>query len=169
MCTHAQKSIRIIQPYVQPIDELESALGDALDRGVQVEIVSARNRDQPAYKSLLNSDLFYKLSKKGAVIYEEPFKFLHMKAIEVDDGEQITIGSFNQDAWSFYCNNEANLFLRRHKSQETHRQFMRVFEGLKREGRLVDFRESYTTGGYIEVTFWKLCLGFSHWIANNRK
>jgi phosphatidylserine/phosphatidylglycerophosphate/cardiolipin synthase-like enzyme len=98
---------------VQPIDELETALVDALDRGVKVEIVSARNRDQPAYKSLLNSDLFNKLSKRGAVIYEEPFKFLHMKAISVDDGEQMTLGSFNQDAWSFYCNNEANLFLKR--------------------------------------------------------
>ena len=60
-----------------------------------MEIVSARLRDQAAYKCLLNSDLFYKLKQKGAVIYEEPFKYLHMKAIEVDDGEVMTLGSFN--------------------------------------------------------------------------
>jgi phosphatidylserine/phosphatidylglycerophosphate/cardiolipin synthase-like enzyme len=72
---------------VQPIDELEDALGDALDRGVKVEIISARNRDQPVYKSLLNSDLFAKLHSKGAIVHEEPFKFLHMKMIEVDDGK----------------------------------------------------------------------------------
>lgn len=124
---------------MQPIDELETALVGALDRGVKIEIVSARNRDQPAYKCLLNSDLFNKLSKRGAVIYEEPFKFLHMKAIVVDDGEQMTLGSFNQDAWSFYCNNEANLFLKRQQATETHKQFMRIFNGLKRESRLVDF------------------------------
>jgi phosphatidylserine/phosphatidylglycerophosphate/cardiolipin synthase-like enzyme len=89
-----------------------------LDRGVQVEIVSARLRDQPAYKCLLNSDLFAKLRAKGAVIYEEPFKYLHMKAIEVDDGKIMTMGSFNQDHWSFYCNNEANLYYRRRVESE---------------------------------------------------
>jgi len=45
MCKEAQTSIRIIQPYVQPIDELEDVLVNALNRGVQVEIVSARLRD----------------------------------------------------------------------------------------------------------------------------
>ena len=35
-----------------------------------------------------------------------------MKAVEVDDGEIMTIGSFNQDHYSFYVNNEANLYLR---------------------------------------------------------
>ncbi len=90
-------------------------LANALDRGVTVEIVSARLRDQPAYKCLLNSDLFAKLKLKGAVIHEEPFKYLHMKAIEVDDGRILTMGSFNQDHWSFYCNNEANLYFKRER------------------------------------------------------
>ena len=46
---------------------------------------------------------------------------------------------------------------------------MRTFNNLKRESRLVDFMEGYTVGGYFEVTFWKIVLGFSHWIANNRR
>jgi len=45
------------------------------------------------------------------MVKEEPFKYLHMKAIEVDDGKIMTLGSFNQDHWSFYCNNEANILL----------------------------------------------------------
>lgn len=45
MCKEAETSIKIIQPYVQPIEELEEVLGKALDRGVTVEIVSARLRD----------------------------------------------------------------------------------------------------------------------------
>jgi phosphatidylserine/phosphatidylglycerophosphate/cardiolipin synthase-like enzyme len=28
-------------------------------------------------------------------VYEEPYKFLHMKAIVVDDGRYITLGSLN--------------------------------------------------------------------------
>ena len=46
---------------------------------------------------------------------------------------------------------------------------MTIFNNLKRESRRGDFDETYSAGGYIEITFWKLVLGFSHWIANNRK
>ena len=34
-----------------------------------------------------------------------------MKAVMVDDGKFMTLGSLNQDIWSFYCNNEANILL----------------------------------------------------------
>ena len=64
-------------------------------RGVSLEIVTARNRDQPCYKTLLNSYLFQRLEAKGAKVTEEPFKYLHMKAIEVDEGRRMTLGSFN--------------------------------------------------------------------------
>ena len=114
----AKQNIRIIQPYVQPILELETALEKALARGVKVEIISARLRDQVAYKPLLNSDLFFNLKQRGAVVYEEPFSFLHMKAISVDNSRALTMGSFNQDIWSFYCNNEANLLFQDVKDPE---------------------------------------------------
>jgi phosphatidylserine/phosphatidylglycerophosphate/cardiolipin synthase-like enzyme len=71
---------------VQNIDELEDALVNAIDRGVKVEIISARNRDQPVYKGFLNSELFRRLKTKGCLVCEEPFKYLHMKAIDVDNG-----------------------------------------------------------------------------------
>jgi len=46
MIRSAQKNIRIIQPYVQNIDELEDLLIEAIEkRGVKVEIITARNRD----------------------------------------------------------------------------------------------------------------------------
>jgi phosphatidylserine/phosphatidylglycerophosphate/cardiolipin synthase-like enzyme len=51
------------------------------------------------------------LESKGAKVYEEPFKFLHMKAIDVDDGKFLTVGSLNADHCSFYCNNEANVLI----------------------------------------------------------
>ena len=45
MIKQAQHNIRIIQPYVQNIDELETLLIDAMRRNVKVEIITARNRD----------------------------------------------------------------------------------------------------------------------------
>jgi phosphatidylserine/phosphatidylglycerophosphate/cardiolipin synthase-like enzyme len=96
LISSAQKRIRIIQPYVQNIDELESLLIEAMkERNVEVEIITARNRDQPCYKGFLNSYLFSHLKSHGATVYEEPYKYLHMKAIEIDDGKAMTIGSFN--------------------------------------------------------------------------
>ena len=120
MVKSAEKSIRIIQPYVQNIDELEEQLIEAMEnRGVKVDIVTARNRDQPCYKGFLNSYLFNNLKLRGASVREEPFKFLHMKAIEVDDGRILTLGSFNQDHWSFYCNNEANIVVADERQSES--------------------------------------------------
>ena len=53
-------------------------------RNVKVEIVTARKRDQPIYKSFLNSDLFSELINKGVKVYEEPYKYLHMKALQIN-------------------------------------------------------------------------------------
>jgi phosphatidylserine/phosphatidylglycerophosphate/cardiolipin synthase-like enzyme len=39
--------------------------------------------------------LFSELIKKGVKVYEEPYKYLHMKAIDIDHGKYLTIGSLN--------------------------------------------------------------------------
>lgn len=55
----AEDNIKIIQPYVQNVEEIEEALFRAMnERNVKVEFITARNRDQPIYVSFLNSDLF---------------------------------------------------------------------------------------------------------------
>lgn len=69
MIKNAQTNIRIIQPYVQNIDELEDQLVEAMTkRNVSLQIVTARNRDQPVYKSHLNSYLFERLRQNGAQV-----------------------------------------------------------------------------------------------------
>lgn len=60
----------------------------------------------------MNSDLFADALANGAEIREEPYSFLHMKVFDVDDGKEVSIGSFNQDNWSFLVNNEANVYFR---------------------------------------------------------
>ncbi len=142
-------------------------------RGVKVEIVTARIRDQPVYRTFLNSDLFKYLMSHGAEVYEEPYKFLHMKAVVVDDGKFITLGSLNQDIWSFYCNNEANILLVNDKADLktptlAYTTFMQVFNNLKRECRPVDISEKYSPMGYIENTFWKIFLAGSYATVRGR-
>ena len=136
LAKNAKHKIRIIQPYIQNIKEFEDAVEDALKRNVDVEIISARKRDQPIYSSQLNADLFHRLLVAGAKVYEEPYKYLHMKAICVDD-KYLSMGSFNQDNTSFYCNNEANLLITRHISDENKigsiPTFDKVFNNLKSE------------------------------------
>lgn len=96
-----------------------------------------------------------------------------MKAVVVDDGRYITIGSLNQDIWSFYCNNEANVLLvNEHTDIEkptlAYKTFLKVFNNLKRECRIVDENEKYRPMGKIENMFWRFFLNTSYLITKNR-
>jgi len=170
----AQSSIRIIQPYVQNIEEVEHELFEAMEkRGVSVEIITARKRDQPIYQSFLNADLFSELMKRGAKIYEEPYKYLHMKAVDIDDGRYLTIGSLNQDHCSYYQNNEANVLLSKKESNgqvaPEYNQFRKIYNNLLSECRRVHPDESYSYGGYIENKLWRLSLFATRWVCLNRE
>ena len=92
------------------------------------------------------------MHQKGAHVYEEPYKYLHMKAIEIDDGKMMQIGSFNQDLWSYLANNEANIMLMKNETSaitqeknrfKAHDQFIKSFNQLQKECRPVDFTEKY--------------------------
>ena len=80
------------------------------ERNVQVDIVTARYREQYVYSRMLNSNLLRKLKQHGANVYEEPYKLFHMKAFAIDS-ETIAVGSWNCDHWTYYVNNEANLLI----------------------------------------------------------
>lgn len=103
MIDKAQDNIKMVNGYYLNIEEVEDAIKEAITkRGVKVEIVTARIRDQAIYQSFLNSDLFSDLQKLGVKVYEEPYKVLHWKALSVDDGKFLTIGSMNQDHCAYY-------------------------------------------------------------------
>lgn len=170
---NSKRKIQIIQPYIQNITEFEDALEDAMKRDVEVEIITARKRDQPIYSSLLNADLFKRLLACGAKVYEEPYKYLHMKALAVD-GEYLSIGSFNQDNTSFYCNNEANVLVKRNTTTQNLQDgcmpsFERIFNKLKCECIEVRKEEHYTTFGQIKANFWKYMFEVHYFVMHNRK
>ena len=53
-------------------------------------------RDQPKYKSFLNSDLFSVLISNGVHVYEKPYKYLHLKAVDIYYGIYLSIGSLHK-------------------------------------------------------------------------
>jgi cardiolipin synthase len=176
MIKKAKESVRIVQPYVQNVASIEDILKDALARGVKVEVVTARYRDQPCYMGLLNSDIFGDLIDKGAVVKEEPFSFLHMKVCEIDNGREITIGSMNQDHWSYETNNEANVHIANvegakaedYMKQKSYQSYLKVYNRLWRECRYVDRDEQYTTGGWFNNELWRYFFKGLMFIAKDR-
>jgi phosphatidylserine/phosphatidylglycerophosphate/cardiolipin synthase-like enzyme len=114
--------------------------------------------------------MFRQCPSENLTIYEEPYKYLHMKAVVIDDGKYITLGSLNQDTWSFYCNNEANVLLvnenvKDHPPTIAYQSFMKVFNNLKRECRLVDKDEWYSPMGKLENMWWRFFLNCSYLVA----
>ena len=90
------KSFTAIIPYFYPMKRFDKAVMKALDRGVDVTLITAFKRDIPIYSSFRNTYLFRKIIKKGGKVYEIKDKYLHMKLYSCDE-QMFSIGSFNQD------------------------------------------------------------------------
>ena len=88
----AKSKILMVQPYWWPMKEVDEALIEALKKGVEVEIITAGKRDQPAYAKLPNGLLMKSLIKNGAKVYETYDKLLHMKIYYFDD-QRMSIGN----------------------------------------------------------------------------
>lgn len=105
----AQKSIKIVTPYLIPPRWLLALLDNAVRRGVEVEIIMPKDTD---YKGLnkINYLNTCRLSALGVKCYFLPI-MNHAKLMLVDDDEGI-IGSQNLDVLSFGLNMEAGIFFR---------------------------------------------------------
>ena len=103
-------------------------------------------------------------------MYEEPYTYLHIKSIDIDEGRFLTIGSMNQDHCSFYQNNEANIvFEDLDKRRKFYQDYANIYNRLRRECLVVDPNESYSFGGYIENKFWRFALFMTRVVCANRQ
>jgi len=103
----AKKRVRIVTPYFLPDQRLEFAIGQAVMRGVQVEIVLPAKSDHIYFDWALKAHLrFFRYA--GAEVYFSPLPFDHSKLVTLD-GEWSLIGSSNWDARSFRLNFEYDL------------------------------------------------------------
>ncbi len=105
----AQKSIKIVTPYLVPPRWLLALLDNAVRRGVEVEIIMPKDTDYQGLNKInyLNT---CRLSALGVKCYFLP-RMNHAKLMLVDDEEGI-IGSQNFDFLSFGFNMEAGIFFR---------------------------------------------------------
>jgi cardiolipin synthase len=103
----AQHRIRIVTPYFLPDQVLQFAIGQAVMRGVKVEIVIPEHSDHIYFSYAVRAHLrFFRYTK--AEVYLAPLPFAHTKLVTVD-GQWSLIGSSNWDARSLRLNFEYDL------------------------------------------------------------
>jgi cardiolipin synthase len=171
MIQSAERDIVIIQPYYVRLKKVDDMLIEAKRRGVNVKLITAFNRDQPAYKHLYNSELFGHLIKENIRIEEYMYKYLHMKAYYVD-GKYLTIGSMNNDITSFIMNNESNYYLKKNeKNKETFKNFEELVERVSQNSREVCFQPyvSFNLFRWINNKWWHFFIWSMEKTVPNRK
>ena len=103
----AQKSVRIVTPYLAPPRWLISLLDGAIKRGVHVEILLPERADVP-FMDRVNYRYAHELHTLGVTFYLSE-EMNHAKLLLIDDTHGL-IGSQNIDLATFSLNAETGLF-----------------------------------------------------------
>ena len=105
--TQARRRVRIVTPYFLPSQRLEFAIGQAVLRGVEVEIVLPDLGNHPLLDWAMHGHLRF-FHEMPPAVYFSPAPFDHAKLATVD-GEWSLIGSSNWDARSLRLNFELDV------------------------------------------------------------
>ncbi|HWI82284.1 phospholipase D-like domain-containing protein [Ramlibacter sp.] len=105
----ARARIRIQNPYFIPQPAAIDALGEAVNRGVDVRVLmpSTSGSDNPMVQHAGHRN-FEKLLRCGVRLFEYPHTLLHQKVMTID-GVWSAVGSSNFDDRSFETNDELTL------------------------------------------------------------
>jgi len=104
----AQKSMEITTPYFLPDKSIRDELIAAIQRGVDVKIITPGTHTDHLLTRRSSRRLYCDLLKAGASIYEYKPAMIHAKTLVVD-GLWCAVGSTNFDHRSFGINDEVNL------------------------------------------------------------
>lgn len=138
---------------------------------MQVELITARNRDIPSYRDFINANLMNHLVKNGVRVLQVRDKYLHMKGFLFDD-QDLTFGilrspgSFNLDKWSWDNNNEVNFC-----SQEPEHiaRFKQVYADIRRETVPVENTPvAVKFARRVKIVFWESFLASCNFFMNYR-
>lgn len=106
MLNTAQHKVLIISPYFIPTHRVRKALKQAVDRGIDVQILLSAKGDIPLTPEVTHY-VGNNLAKRGAKVYLYHGGFHHTKIMMVDD-LYCTVGSSNMDSRSLRCDYEVN-------------------------------------------------------------
>jgi len=163
MINKAQTRIILLHGYYVYIPKIIEALRKAIARGVKVEMITSKLRDQPVYKHFENSWLTKHLRDMGIEVYEYTPKVMHMKAYLCDD--EITVGSFNNDKWSWGLNNELNLYITDPKLTQ---KLVPIIEQIKLKSQKVQ-NNPLPLWKKSLIRFWEVFLYLSEVVMDRRK
>lgn len=105
----AEKSVKIMTPYLILDRDMENALKAAAQRGVEVTIIIPGIPDKETVYAAAKT--FYpRLYEAGIKLYEYSPGFIHSKAIICDDSRGV-VGTINLDYRSFYEHFECGFYL----------------------------------------------------------
>lgn len=104
---HARQRIWLATPYFLPSWRVRKALRKAAQRGVEVRLLLSSRLTDHAPVRFAGQRYYPRLLGSGVRIFEYQPRFLHLKAVLVDDW--VSIGSCNFDHWTLRFNLEANL------------------------------------------------------------
>jgi cardiolipin synthase len=108
LCQIAERRLRITTAYFVPDDEIIRRLGEAADRGVEVELLVPGPHADKRFVQLAGEAAYNELLGRGVAIWSYQTSMLHAKIITVD-GVLANVGSANLNARSTSLDEEINL------------------------------------------------------------
>lgn len=137
----AKKSVRICTPYFAPTKELLRTLGRAVQKGVQVSILTAEKTDY-SFSTVLNK-LFAEEARVLNIVTNLYPGMVHAKYFIIDNA-YVSFGSANLDQQTKHSNFELNILS---KSRELYKQFNAMWKEDKQKSTI------YTKRIWIERSF----------------
>ncbi len=106
---NAKDSVKIINPYFMPTNQVIKALKRCAERGVKLDILISSRYDEPLTPDIVMYNM-KKLIKRGAHVWRYRPGFHHSKIMTVD-GKFCTVGSTNLDARGMRYDYEVNALI----------------------------------------------------------
>lgn len=145
----ARHEIKLVSPYFLPPKVLRRALTDAVERGVDVQVMIS-DRGDVALTPEGSKRIGYRLTKKGVSVFLFNGGFHHSKVMEVD-GCYCMIGSANLESRSLYYDHEQNAIV---VDSLLTKHFIDIYEADKLNS------ETLTREVYKDISLWKRLIGY---------
>ncbi len=146
---NSKKSISIITPYVIIPNKLELALEDAINRGVEIRLITIGRADK---KIAYNIGKLYveRLVERGVKVFRMENAFIHSRIFVFDDKLSI-VGTSNLDYRAIYLHFETNFLV---ESISFNDKLTKIFNSYIENCYIENIQES--NWGFFKIFCWKI-------------